>query len=151
MSKKSTEGVVKRLSGFFSGAVEKKHDRSKSASPILKSDSSMNADQSKDQNKLEISDLDLNHDRSGSQQLQSLGKSSIPLSQLTVGMSLRVNKNYIAANLTELDVIEGDVIELVSLPQIDQLFWLGVSRSWGENNGKEGLFPCSFVEVYKSI
>lgn len=71
--------------------------------------------------------------------------------RLVVGTSLRAIKNYKARDENDIDLEEGDVVELLNVPESDDAeYWEGISRSWGANNGKKGLFPSAYVEVLLS-
>jgi hypothetical protein len=167
-SKHSIDSVTSRVSGFFkkTPSLERRLDRRQSASSALgfnkhASEKSMDRGKPRQRSNSDLYDV-VSAPRapqspksqrapqvSVQPQIQEHGiaKSKLPLSQLSVGMSLRVNKSYVAENTTELDISEGDVIELASLPMFEQVFWVGICRTWDERNGNEGLFPSSHVEV----
>ncbi|KAJ3389117.1 cytochrome c oxidase subunit 1 [Lobulomyces angularis] len=70
---------------------------------------------------------------------------------LSIGVSLRVVKENVANFEGELNLEQGDIVELSKVPITkSQLMWEGINRSWGERNGQRGLFPgkCVELEVY---
>ncbi|KAI8818432.1 uncharacterized protein EV422DRAFT_569854 [Fimicolochytrium jonesii] len=66
------------------------------------------------------------------------------------GTCLRVLTAHIALTDDELQLDVGDVVDLDLQPaSSDEYWWFGTNRSWGENNGRQGFFPASCVEVEK--